>query len=60
MDAILQIVVIRADKRIAEIPHILGEDVICHIKTESPKLLDEEYRRGSRVALTENMDLPEP
>ena len=49
MDAFCEVIVVSADKRIAEIPRVFREDVIRYVKTECPQILDEEYRRGYRA-----------
>ena len=59
VNAVLQVIVICPDQRITKIPSILSKNIVCHIKTQRAQIFDEEYRRCSGVALTENMDLPQ-
>ena len=59
MDTVFQVIVIRADKGIAEIPRVLGKNIIRHVKTKRPQVLDKKYRRRSGIALAKHMDLPQ-
>ena len=60
MDTFCGVIVVSADKRIAEIPRVFSDDVIRYVKTERPQILDEEHRRGPGITFTESMNLPEP
>lgn len=59
-EAVFQVIIVRPDERIAEVPSILSKNVIGRIKTERSQILDEEYCCRSGVALTKHMNLPKP
>ena len=59
MNIVLQIVIVRSDERIAEIPRIISEYLIAHIESESLQILDHEHSSRARIALTEWVNLPD-
>ena len=59
VNAFLQIVVVGADKRVAEVPGVRGEHIVVHREAESLQILYDENRGRTRVALAEGMDLPD-
>lgn len=59
MNTIFQIIIVCPDELIPKIPGVLGKNIICHIKSKRPQVLDEEHRRRSGVALSEHMNLPQ-
>lgn len=50
MDALLQIVVVGADERVAEIPGVGREHIVVHYKAEGLQILHDENRSRARVA----------
>ena len=60
MDVVFQVILVGPDEGIAEVPGILRKNVIGHIKAERPKILDEEHRCCSGIALPEYVNLPQP
>ena len=58
VETVFQIVIICPDKRVSEIPCILGENLVCHVKTERPEVFDKKYRR--RRAMLEGPPPPFP
>ena len=50
MDALLEIVVVGADERVAEIPGVGREHIVVHYKAEGLQILHDENRSRARVA----------
>ena len=59
MNSFLQIVVVGADKRVAEVPGVCGEHVVVHRKAEGLQIFHDEDRGRACVSLAEGMDLPD-
>ena len=60
MDAVYQVAVVGPDEGIAEVPGMLGEYVVGHIKAQRPQILYEKHRRRPGIALCKHMNLPQP
>ena len=60
MNVLLQVCIVGADKGISKVPGILCKDVICDSESEGTQILDEKYSSSAGIALTENVNLPEP
>lgn len=60
MNIVLQIVIVRPDERIAEIPRIISEYLNAHIESEGLQILDHEHSSRAGIALTERVNLPDP
>ena len=55
----LQIVVVGANKRVAEVPGVGGEHIVVHREAEGLQVFHDEDRGRARVSLAEGMDLPD-
>lgn len=58
MNAFLQIVIIRSNKCVAEIPGVFTEGIVIHTETEGFHILNHKHGGGSRIALPKGMNLP--
>ena len=58
VNTFLQIVVVGADKRVAEVPGVRGKHIVVHGEAEGLQILHDEDRGRARVSLAEGMDLP--
>ena len=53
-----RITIVRTNKGIAEVPRVVGKQIVVHIETDRAQIFDDKHRRCSCVALTERMVLP--
>lgn len=58
MNALLQIIIVCPDQRVAEIPGVFAERIVIDTESEGFHILDHKHGGGTGVSLTEGVDLP--
>lgn len=53
-----RIAIVRTNKGIAEVPKVVGKQIIVHLESDRAQIFDNKHGRCSCVALTKRMVLP--